>query len=218
MNMIQTEAVTSMVSRMPKVELHLHIEGAIPLDTLLAFIHRQEPASSIRTVDDLERRFTFMDFPHFLDLWRWKDTFITSERDFEEIAYQVLRDLHAQNVKYVEAHYAPGGYVEHGHSIGGITANLIAGKERAFHNFGIRCELITDLIRAHGPDKGMYYLDEVTPYLGRGVIGIGLGGPEHDFPPEPYKEVYCEASRRGFHSGRCRAAWCGTHRTWFAGL
>lgn len=198
------------VARIPKIELHLHIEGAIPLATMLALIHRKEPDSSIRTVEDLQRIFTFTDFPHFLELWQWKDTFITSELDFEEIAYQVFRDLSTQNVKYVEAHYAPGGYVEHGHSIRGITEYLIAGKERAYRDFGIRGELIVDLIRAHGPEKGLYYLNEVTPYLGKGIIGIGLGGPEHDFPADPYVDVYQEARRRGFrltaHAGEAAGA------------
>jgi adenosine deaminase len=204
------EQCQKFVARIPKVELHLHVEGAIPLETMLALIHRKEPASSIRTVGDLQRTFTFTDFPHFLELWQWKDTFITSERDFEEIAYQVLRDLSSQNVKYVEAFYAPGGYVEQGHSIRGITENLIAGKERAYRDFGIRSELIVDLIRAHGPEKGLYYMDEVTPYLGKGVIGIGLGGPEHDFPADPYADVYQEARQRGFrltaHAGEAAGA------------
>ena len=122
-----------------------------------------------------------------------------------------MRDLNAQHVKYAEAFYAPGGYQDRGLSVQGITESLIAGKERAYQDFGIRCELIIDLIRAHGQEKGMFYLDEVTPYLGKGVIGIGLGGPEHDFPADPYKELYQEAKHRGFrltaHAGEAAGAY-----------
>ncbi len=210
MNVRQSEEVKTLVAAIPKVELHLHIEGAVPPDTMLALIHRKEPHSTIRNVEDLQRRFTFIDFPHFLELWCWKDTFITSEQDFEEIAYQVLRNLHKQNVKYLEAHYAPGGYLEQGHSIQAITENLLAGRNRAFQDFGIRCEFIIDMIRHHGPEKGFMYLDAATPYLGKGVIGVGLGGPEHDFPADPYAELYQEARRRGFrltaHAGEAAGA------------
>jgi adenosine deaminase len=114
-------------------------------------------------------------------------------------------------VKYVEAFYAPGGYLQRANfSVQGITAALIAGKEKAFRDFGIQCELIIDLIRDHGPAKGMEYLDAVTPYLGKGVIGIGLGGSEHQFPAEAYADVYREAKARGFrvvaHAGEAAGA------------
>jgi adenosine deaminase len=210
MSILSEKQPDGFISQIPKVELHLHIEGAIPADTMLALIQRKEPNSSIRTLEDLQRRFTFTDFPHFLDTWRWKDAFITSERDFEEIAYQVLRDLAAQNVHYVEAHYAPAGYLKQGLTIQGITENLIVGRNRSFQDFGIRCEFILDVIREYGPAKGLSYLDAVTPYLNKGVIGIGLGGPEHDFPPAPYAEVYQEAKQRGFrltaHAGEAAGA------------
>jgi adenosine deaminase len=204
------DPIGQIVAKIPKVELHLHLEGAIPLETLFQFIQRKGPNSSIKSLDDLRQKFAYTDFAHFIKIWRWKDSFITHESDFEEIAYQVLRDLSAQNVKYVEAFYAPGGYREQKLSIQGITENLIAGKERAYQDFGIRSELIIDLIRNHGQEKAMHYLDEVTPYVGKGVIGIGLGGPEHDFPADPYEGIYQEAKERGFrltaHAGEAAGA------------
>jgi len=209
-NTMTNNNIEQFIASIPKTELHFHIEGAIPLETLLRFIHRQDKKSLIQSVDDLYERFTYSDFSHFLETWRWKDSFITDERDFEEIAYQALRELHIQNVKYVEAYYAPGSYERQGLSIQGITEHLIAGKERVYQDFGIRSEFIIDLIRNHGLEKGMYYLDEVTPYLGKGVIGIGIGGPEHDFPPDPYETIYQEAQQRGFrltaHAGEAAGA------------
>jgi adenosine deaminase len=203
--------IARLIAEMPKVELHLHIEGAIPLETLLQLIHRKEPHSTIQTLNDLRKKFTYSDFANFIDIWRWKDTFITDERDFEDIAYQVLSELHKQQVMYVEAFYAPGGYLQRANfSVQGITESLIAGKEKAFRDFGIQSELIIDLIRDHGPAKGIDYLDAVTSYLGKGVIGIGLGGSEQRFPAEAYAEVYHEAKARGFrvvaHAGEAAGA------------
>ena len=95
------------VMAIPKVELHLHLEGAIPLATLLGLIQREGSEPSIRTVEDLRRKLVYKDFRHFLTIWAWKNTFITEEEDFEEIVYQVLADLSRQNVKYVEFFYSP---------------------------------------------------------------------------------------------------------------
>jgi adenosine deaminase len=206
----RAEQTEQFIREMPKVEIHLHLEGAIPHETLLAQIRRKGTEPSIKTVDDLKRKLTYTDFPSFIDLWVWKNTFIRDERDFEEIAYAVLAGLSRQHVKYVEAFYGPGDYSRQGLSVEGITESVIAGKERARRDFGIRCEFIVDLIRDHGPEIGMKRLDEVTPYLGRGVIGIGIGGSEQIYPAGPYSEVYKEARRRGFrltaHAGEVAGA------------
>jgi len=184
--------------KIPKVELHLHIEGAIPAQTLLDLAKRRGGDESLRTVRDLREKLRFRNFSHFIELWTWMTTLITEESEFEEVAYNVLEDLSRQNVKYVEASYSPGDYWRQGFSVEGITQNLIRGKERARQDFGIKCELIIDLIRDHGPQKSVQYLDAATPYLGKGVIGIGLGGSEQSFPPGPYAPLYREAKARGF--------------------
>ena len=198
------------IEAMPKVELHLHMEGAIPLDVLLGQIDRSGREPSIKTVEDLRARLTYEDFPGFIEVWTWKTTFMKQEQDFEEIAYRVLEWLSSQNVKYVEAFYGPGDYRRQGLTAAGITECLIEGKERARRDFGIRCELIIDLIRDHGPERGLERLDEVTPYLGKGVIGIGLGGSEQLFPAGPYEALYREARDRGFrltaHAGEVAGA------------
>jgi adenosine deaminase len=198
------------VAEIPKVELHLHLEGAIPLGTLLHFIRRKGEDQGITNIEDLRKKLVYTDFAHFIDVWTWKNSFIKEEGDFEKIAYEVLCDLSSQNVRYVEAFYAPGDYWRQGLSVEGITRYLIQGKERAYRDFGIRSELIIDLIRDHGPERSRKYMEEATQYLGRGLIGVGLGGSEQEFPADPYASLYEEARERGFrltaHAGEVAGA------------
>ncbi len=198
MNTKLTDNIEQFILEIPKVELHLHIEGAIPLETLFNLIQRRGGEPSIKNLDDLRTKLTYTNFAHFIDLWVWKNTFIKEEKDFEEITYQVLCNLSKQNVKYVEVHYAPGDYWRQGLSEQGITECLIKGKQRARDDFGIQCELILDICRDNGPEKGMERLNMLTPYLGKGLIGIGLGGSEQTFPADPYAYIYKEAKERGF--------------------
>lgn len=205
-----TDTIRQFIIEMPKVELHLHLEGAIPLETLFNLIQRKGEEPSIKTLDDLRRKFNYTDFSHFLELWVWKNNFITREDDFEEIAYQVLSNLARQNVKYVEAFYSPSEYWQQGLSVNGITERLIEGKKRAYREFGIKSELIVDLVRDYGPEIGMQVVKELTSYLGNGLIGIGLGGNERVFSADAYTAVYREAKERGFrltvHAGECEGA------------
>ena len=201
---------------MPKTELHIHLEGAIPLETLFTLIQRRGGDPSVNTLEDLQKKLTYTDFEHFISTWTWKNKFIKEESDFEEISYQALRGLSQQNVKYVEAFYSPGDFWRHGLSVAGITEYTIKGKERAHRDFGIRSELIVDLVRDHGPNVGMQRLEDVAPYLGKGVIGIGLGGSEQAFPADRYETVYREAKRRGFRLTAHAGEAAGPESIWAA--
>lgn len=198
MERLSSEEQKEFVTRVPKVELHLHLEGAIPLETLLRFIRRAGTEPEIRTVDELRRRLAYPDFQAFLDTWVWKNTFIAAEDDFDGITYDVLADLHAQNVPYVEMHYSPGDYRDRGFTVADVTEAVLAGASRARRDFGVRCNLILDLLWGANVEAAWGWLEEATPFLGRGVVGVGLGGSEQKSPARAYAELYAEAGKRGF--------------------
>ncbi|HUV86775.1 MAG TPA: adenosine deaminase [bacterium] len=198
MNPNAAEELREFARKIPKVELHLHLEGAIPLETLLAFIRRAGTEPDVRTVDDLRRRLAYPDFQGFLDTWVWKNKFITEVDDFAGITYDVLADLHAQNVPYVEMHYSPGDYRDRGFTVAGVTEAVLAGSARARRDFGLRCGLILDLLWGATVEAAWGWLEEATPFLGRGVVGVGLGGSEQKSPARAYAELYAEAGKRGF--------------------
>lgn len=193
------EAARQFLTRMPKAELHLHLEGAIPIETLYGFVRRAGAGSGISGIEELRAKLAYRDFTHFIETWTWKNTFVRHYADFEVMAYEVLRSLSEENIRYVEAHYSPGDYRMQRLKTEGITEHILLGVERAEADFGIRCGLIIDLVRDHGPQIGMIRLNEATPYLGEGVIGVGIGGSEREFPPGRHADVYRAARSRGFH-------------------
>ncbi|MCK4308425.1 MAG: adenosine deaminase [Candidatus Atribacteria bacterium] len=207
-----SDSLEQFILEIPKVELHLHLEGAIPLPTLLDFIQKRGKDNSIKNLEDLKKCLVFSNFIQFIKVWLWKNRFITEYEDFEELAYQVLQSLSQQNVKYVEAFYSPRDFTFRNKklSASGITESLIKGKKRAFDDFGIRSELIVDIERDYGPRMGMGLIKELSGYLGRGLIGIGLGGSEKLFPAGLFTKVYQEARDRGFrltaHAGEAAGA------------
>jgi len=207
-----SERLEPFIWKIPKVELHLHLEGAIPLPTLLNFIQKRGKDNSLKNLGDLKKRLVYSNFTQFIKVWLWKNSFITEYEDFEELAYQVLQSLSQQNVKYVEAFYSPRDFTFRNKKLSacGITESLIKGKKKAFDDFGIRSELIVDLGRDYGPRMGMGLVKELAVYLGLGLIGIGLGGSEKLFPAGLFTKVYREARNRGFrltaHAGEAAGA------------
>ena len=103
--------VAEEVRNMMKVELHLHLEGAIPVRTFLHLIQKYDQCNTeILTVEDLAKKLSFTDFTHFIECWAWMCTLLREPEDFEQLTYDVLADLHGQNVIYAEMFYSAGRY------------------------------------------------------------------------------------------------------------
>lgn len=181
----------------PKVELHLHLDGAMSLPWLLERIGRV-PDPPCRTLAELEARLRYRDFAEFIERWVWKCGFLDRYADFESLAESVLGDLAARGVVHVEPFFSPGDYVKNGLEIVGLVEAVLRGAERARRATGIGFGLIVDLIRDHGPAVAARRLDEITPYRGQGIVAVGLGGSEAKFPAGDFAAVYAEAARRGF--------------------
>ncbi len=186
------------IQAMPKVELHLHLEGAFSFEFLFGLIQKSGGEATIRSIDDLRQRFVFRDFAQFIQSWFWKNSFFRHPEDFYDSTYYTLRDLAAQNVVYVEAFFSPWDFQAKGLAVQEIIEATLAGKTAAEKDFGIRCNLIADLVRDHGAVTAPQRLDDIIPYRGQ-IIGIGLGGSEAQYPARDFATVFQEARRQGFH-------------------
>lgn len=200
------------LQRLPKVELHLHLEGAIPLDALSELLSKYGERVS---PEALGEKFLYRDFPHFLDAWMWKNGYIREYEDFTFIAAAVAEDLAQQNVRYVEAFHSPGDFAMlHGLEVPRITAAVSEGIAR--HSDRIEVRLIADLTRDFGPERGAGWLEELASSKELPVIGIGIGGSEHAFPPEPYETVYERARELGLRTTAHAGEAAGAESVWGA--
>jgi adenosine deaminase len=193
--------------RLPKVELHIHLEGAIPPATLFALIRKYGGHGDLPDVDALRERFVYRDFTHFLETWTWKNGFLREYEDFSIAAESVARSLSAQNVLYAEAFFSPSDFSHHGLTTGGIAESIRSGLRRVP---GVEVGLIADLVRDRGPVEARRTLDEVREARGFGIVGIGIGGSEERYPPGPFAGVFEEARKQGFrtsaHAGEAAGA------------
>jgi adenosine deaminase len=199
--------------RVPKVELHVHLEGAIPHATLWELVQKYGGDPSLPTLQALEQRFQYRDFPHFIRTWIWKNGFLREAEDFTRIAEAVARDLAGQNVRYVEAFYSPTDFRRHGLAVQELTHAIRAGLERVP---GIDVMLVADLVRDEGPERAARTLQAVDEVRDRGVIGVGIGGSEHEHPPEPFAGVYERARRLGLRTSAHAGEAAGAASVWGA--
>lgn len=214
--MIDNNQIHETIKNTPKIELHLHLEGAFTVEFLFELIQTYGGDPSVKTIHDLKKKFIFRDFPHFIETWFWKNQFFKSSEDFEHSTYFTLKNLHHQNVIYAEVFYSPWDFVQFGLQVEKITEAILAGIQRAKNDFGIRCQLIADRCRDYGAETAIDRFKQILPYRDKGVIGIGLGGSEQKFPPEPFEKVYKLAKEKGFHRVAHAGEATGAESVWRA--
>lgn len=181
--------------RMPKVELHVHIEGSIPLEVLWDLVVRHGAASEVRDLEGLQRKLSFHSFHQFIEAWVWKSRFLRDEADYARIGEAFARRCVAQNIRHCEAHCSPIDATAHGLDIPTAVRALRAGIERVPE---ARVLLIVDLVRNFGADRARATLDALDSLDRGGVVGVGLGGSEAEHPASLFAEVFTTAAARGW--------------------
>lgn len=216
------EQNASWFERLPKVELHLHLEGAIPHEALWALIRKYGGDKEVPTLESLVEKFRFKDFASFIDTWLWKSQFLREYEDFTFVAEAFARALVAQNIKYAEVHYVPGEHCEKGRHIARFPKNLDEARiTEAFREgldkvLGVEVALIVDLCRDIGPRGAEETLSRVQDLKELGVVGVGLGGSEQRHPPELFSKVFARAQNLGFHTTAHAGEVAGPESIWSA--
>jgi adenosine deaminase len=198
-------------SQLPKVELHVHLEGAIPHEALFDLIRKYGGDPSVPDVTALARRFEYRNFAQFIESWSWKNQFLREYEDFSHIAELTARDMADQNIRYAEMFFSPSLFVPHGLEVQELTHAVRIGLSRVPE---IEVSLIADLVRDYGPESEMRTLQRLNEAKKDGVIGIGIGGSEHKFPPEPFRSLYEEARLMGFHVNAHAGEASGPESVW----
>jgi adenosine deaminase len=197
----------------PKVELHVHLEGAIPHEALFELIQKYGGDPLAPDLESIAKRFEYTDFQHFIEMWIWKNAYIREYDDLTLIAELVARDMAEQNIRYAEVFYSPAPFEACGLSVQGVTRAVRQGLSRVPE---IEIALIADLVRQHGAEVGMDALAKLREVRELGVIGIGIGGLEDGFPPGPFRPVYDAARGAGFHLTAHAGEAAGPESVWGA--
>ena len=205
--------IAQWIHNLPKAELHLHLEGAIPLGALWELIQKYDGDPSTPTREALRDRLTYNTFPDFIETWIWKNGFLRTYDDFQFIAKAIAEDLLRQNILYAEMFFSPSRFSEHGLTTKGLAQAIRSGFDEVA---GVELWLIADLVRDHGPIRAEQTLEEAADAREFGIVGIGMGGSEHLHPPKPFAKVYAEARRLGFKTSVHAGEAAGSESVWGA--
>jgi aminodeoxyfutalosine deaminase len=181
----------------PKIELHVHLEGTVRPATLLEIARRNDYALPTDTEEGLAALYEFRDFDHFIDVWILTTNALRTEDDFRQVVVDYAEEAASHGAVYVEGIFSPIERIWRGVPWDAVFSGYCDGAQEAKERFGIEVRLTPDITRGAPLEDGREAVRYALAYHDRGVVGIGLGGEEALYPPEPFEPVFAEARHGG---------------------
>ncbi len=187
---MQEPSTASMIAAIPKVELHLHLEGAVGHDVASKMRRRYEPDAVIEPPVA-----GFKDLETFLAVYDGICRYMRDAADFRDATWHALSRCAASNVRHVEMFFSPDAHkgVAYSEMLDGILDAFDAAKSE----YGMSALLIPAHNRELGPEHGMAFLDKVLSDRRERVVGIGLDYAERPNPAPPFAKMYERARAEG---------------------
>jgi adenosine deaminase len=192
------------VRRMPKAEIHVHLEGSVRPGTLLELARRNNVRPPAEDEAGLREFFRFRDFPHFIEVYIAVCSCLRTPDDFTTIVREIGEDAAAQNIRYLEIHFNPETNVrKRGLVFHEMLAGMNRGRAEARERWGVEMRWIADGVR--DSETSPYSVTQTVDWIASlspedGVVALGLGGNEVGFPPTPFAADFARARAAGFHT------------------
>jgi adenosine deaminase len=187
----------SFIHGIPKVELHVHIEGTLEPELKFKLAARNGISLPFKDPAEIRASYVFHDLPSFLALYYGGMEVLLTEPDFYDLTMDYLAKANSQNVLYAEIFFDPQAHTSRGVSFDTVIRGIRRGQIDAENRFGIRTQLIMCFLRDWSAEFAMATLLESLPYR-EWIVGVGLDSDEKGNPPAKFAAVFARARREGY--------------------
>ncbi len=196
---IPRERLVGLLARIPKAELHIHIEGSLEPELIFALAKRNGVRLAYPSVEALRAAYAFKDLQSFLDIYYAGASVLREEADFFDMAMAYFRRAAEDNVVHAEVFFDPQTHTGRGVPFSTVIGGLSRACESAQRELGVSALLILCFLR-HLPEEAAFEtLEQARPFIGR-FIGVGLDSSERGHPPEKFARVFARCRELGLHA------------------
>jgi len=183
---------------MPKVELHMHVEGSMEAETLWELAHKNNYKIEYSSIEELKAAYKFNNLTEFIDMYMLGTRVIKSEQDLYDVCMTYFKKCVEQNIRHTEVHCDIRTYVDYGYPADFVINALHGAFVDAKSNYGITGGFMPCFIRHLGNDIAKKDLDLMLPYKDK-ILAIGLSAVEAGFPPSLFKDTFERVHDAGIH-------------------
>ncbi len=184
------------LNKLPKIELHLHIEGTLEPELMFELAQRNAISMPYKNVDEVKAAYQFNNLQDFLDIYYKSAHVLQSEQDFYDLTWAYINKCREQNVVHIEPFFDPQTHTSRGISFASVISGICRALEDGEKEFGITYCLIMCLLRHLSEAEAIETLELAKPYLDK-IDGVGLDSSELNHPPEKFSQVFSLAKELG---------------------
>jgi aminodeoxyfutalosine deaminase len=192
--------IEGFVAGLPKAELHVHLQGAASVATVLGLARRRPEVGVPTDEDQLRAFYAFRDFAHFIEVYIAVSQLVRTADDVQALVVGLGADLRAVQVRYAEVTVTPDSHLLMGIAPDALAGALDAGRVQVLEQYGVELAWVYDIPGELGLESGLRTIDWVERYRPPGSVGFGLGGPEVGVPRAQFEQVFRRARDLGLHS------------------
>ncbi len=186
-----------LIDGLPKAELHLHIEGTLEPEMMLALARRNNVTLPYATAEDINAAYQFDGLQDFLDLYYAGMSVLIEERDFHDLTHAYLDKMAVQGLTHVEIFFDPQGHTDRGIAFETVLGGITSALEEGERELGITSKLIMCFLR-HLPEEEAFGALTSACQHKEHIHGVGLDSGEAGNPPANFARVYAAARQEGF--------------------
>ena len=185
------------IEKLPKVELHLHIEGSLEPELMFELAQRNQIEIPFSSPDEVRTAYQFEDLQSFLDIYYQGANVLIHEQDFFDLTWAYLLKCDEENVVHCEIFFDPQTHTARGIAFSTIINGISRALQQAKTDLNISSQLIMCFLRHLSEDDAIATLEQALPYKDK-IIGVGLDSSEKGHPPEKFQRVFAMAKQAGF--------------------
>ena len=189
--------IVQFIRDLPKVELHLHIEGSLEPELMFALAQRNKIDIPFKSVEEVRAAYDFGNLQDFLDIYYQGMNVLRTEQDFYDLTWAYLTRVASENVQHVEIFFDPQGHTSRGVAFDTVLNGITRALDDAKKKLNVSSKLIMCFLRHLSEEDALQTLQQALPYKDR-ILGVGLDSSELGHPPSKFARVFEKARAEGF--------------------
>ena len=181
--------IIELIKKIPKAELHLHIEGSLEPELMLKLAERNKIKIPFRNIDDIKNAYNFHNLQSFLDIYYQGAKVLISEQDFFDLTWAYLLKSKEDNIVHTEIFFDPQTHTDRGIKFSEVINGIYNATLKAEKELGISSKIIMCFLRHLDEKSAFKTLDQALGHKDK-IIGVGLDSSEVGNPPRKFKEVF----------------------------